>query len=254
ACDERRRIVFATDDFVAGAELMGVRRSVLQAQQQRQARSADLVVCVTPEIAETWTGLGVETAVLANGCDPELFADVDDTPYASDVTLPSPIVGCVGHLSDRIDVALLDAVADTGVSLLLVGPRQPVDGLDRLLARANVQWIDQRPLTTMPGYLRWIDVGLTPYADTAFNRGSFPLKTLDYLAAGRRVVATGLPATRRLDTDLVTIADTPADFAAAVTSELARPVTNDDVQRRQAFAAANSWEARAAELRKLVAT
>ncbi|MEY2452337.1 MAG: hypothetical protein QOD92_1911 [Acidimicrobiaceae bacterium] len=252
ACDERRRIVLATDDFVAGAELMGVRRSVIEAQQRRQARTADLVVCVTPQIADTWNALGARTVVLPNGCDAERFAGVDDVPYASDVTLPAPVVGFVGHISERIDITLLQAVAATGVSLLLVGPRQPVDGLDALLARPNVQWIDQRPLATMPSYLRWIDVGVTPYADNEFNRGSFPLKTLEYLAAGRRVVATGLPATHSLATPLVTIADTPDDFAAAVARELARPLTNDEMQERQAFAARHSWEARANELQDLL--
>jgi teichuronic acid biosynthesis glycosyltransferase TuaH len=33
-----------------------------------------------------------------------------------------------------------------------------------------------RPL---PGYLRMMDVGLVPYRDSPFNRGSFPLKTLE---------------------------------------------------------------------------
>lgn len=252
ACGERRRIVFATDDFVAGSELMGVRRSVLEAQQRRQARAADLVLCVTPQIADTWKVLGVETALLPNGCDAHGLGRVDEAPYASEIKLPSPIVGFVGHLSERIDVSLLDAVAETGVSLLLVGPRQPVDGLDRVLARPNVQWVDQRPVATMPSYLRWIDVGLTPYADTPFNRGSFPLKTLDYLAAGRRVVATGLPATKWLDTDLVAIADTPAEFATAVANELSRPRTNEELQRRRAFAVRHSWEERANELRRLL--
>ena len=252
ACDERRRIVHATDDFVAGAELMGVRPSVLKGQQRRQARTADLVVCVTPEIARTWDALGAKTVVLPNGCDAERFADVDDVDPAGDVTLPTPIVGFVGHISERIDMTLLAAVAATGVSLLLVGPRQPVDGLDALLARRNVQWIDQRPLAAMPSYLRWVDVGITPYVDNEFNRASYPLKTLEYLAAGRRVVATGLPATRSLDTSLVTIADTPDDFAGAVSRELARPLTNDEVQQRQAFAARHSWDARTNDLRALL--
>ena len=249
---ERRRVVFATDDFVAGADLMGVRMSVLVAQQRRQARHAHLIACVSPQIEEQWKALGVPTALLPNGCEPDRFAAIDDTPYAETVHLQPPIVGFVGHISARIDVTLFDAVARTGVSLLLVGPRQPVAGLDEILARPNVQWIDQQPLEALPSYLRWIDVGLTPYANTAFNRGSFPMKTLEYLAAGRRVVATGLPATHWLDTDLVVIADQPDEFASAVARELARPHTHDELQRRLAFAVQHSWAERANELRRLL--
>lgn len=249
---ERRRVVYATDDFVEGAELMRVRRSVLVAQQERQARRADLVICVSPHIEQKWKPLGVPTALLPNGCEPARFAAIDDTPYADDVQLPRPIVGFVGHISDRIDVRLLAAVARTGVSLLLIGPRQPVPGLEDILSRPNVQWIGQRPTEVLPGYLRWIEVGLTPYADTPFNRGSSPLKTLEYLAAGRRVVATGLPATHELGTDLVVIADTPDDFAAAVTRELARPWTNDERHRRLEFASKHSWTERAKDFRRLL--
>jgi len=53
-----------------------------------------------------------------------------------------------------------------------------------------VRWVGPQPYGALPGYLRLMDVGVVPYRDSAFNRGSFPLKTLEYLAAGRGVVAT----------------------------------------------------------------
>ena len=58
------------------------------------------------------------------------------------------------------------------------------------------------PQHEVPAYLAAIDVGVTPYRDTAFNRASFPLKTLEYLGAGRPVVSSDLPATRWLRDDL----------------------------------------------------
>jgi teichuronic acid biosynthesis glycosyltransferase TuaH len=253
ACGERRAVVYATDDFVAGADLLGVRRDVLLRRRQRQARDADLAVCITDDLAKTWQSLGLETVVIPNGCVPELYADVDEAPLADDVDLEPPIAGFIGHISERIDVALLEAVAATGHSLLLVGPRPATPGahrLDALLALPNVQWVSERPRAAMPSYLRWIDVGLTPYADTPFNRASFPLKTLDYLAAGRAVVATGLPATRWLDTDLVTIADEPAAFADAVVAATQAPLTVEKVASRRAFAARHSWEQRCIDLKQ----
>src|SRR5208283_3159702 len=98
--------------------------------------------------------------------------------------------------------ALLEAVADTGQSLLLIGPRHPrfaVAAMDPLLARANVHWVGPQAFEDLPKYLSVVDVGLVPYVDSAFNRGSFPLKTLEYLAAGIPVVATDLPAIRWLN-------------------------------------------------------
>ena len=67
------------------------------------------------------------------------------------------------------------------------------------------------------------------------------MKTLEYLAAGRPVVATSLPAVRWLDTDLVTLADTPDDFAASRGARAALARDPLLVRRRREFAARHSW-------------
>jgi teichuronic acid biosynthesis glycosyltransferase TuaH len=246
-CEERLKVVYATDDFVAGAALMGVGEKVVRASVDRLAAEADRVVVVSPALADHWRGLGHDPVLVANGCDDDLYAGTDEAPVPPDGVLPAPVAGFVGHLSDRIDVALLEAVADRGRSLLLVGPRQPTFELarvERLLSRPNVRWVGAKPFETLPSYMRCIDVGLTPYADTAFNRASFPLKTLEYLAAGRGVVATDLPAVRWLDSDLVGIASGPSDYAAAVDRALDEPRTPELAAARRAVACRHSWSSR----------
>jgi teichuronic acid biosynthesis glycosyltransferase TuaH len=89
-------------------------------------------------------------------------------------------------------------------------------------------------------------VGLVPYRDTVFNRASFPLKTLEYLAAGRGAVATDLPAIRWLHTDLVDVASDPVAFADAVDRALPLPRSSSLVARRQALARDHGWDRRAA--------
>jgi teichuronic acid biosynthesis glycosyltransferase TuaH len=150
---------------------------------------------------------------------------------------------------------LLEAVAESGVSLLLVGPRHArfeLARMQRLLARDNVQWVGPKKFEELPSYLRAIDVGLVPYTDSAFNRGSFPLKTLEYLAAGRGVVATDLPAMRWLDTDLIRVETMATGFANAVVEALRDPRPPAEVARRRAFAAAHSWDRRAEALAEVL--
>jgi teichuronic acid biosynthesis glycosyltransferase TuaH len=114
-----------------------------------------------------------------------------------------------------------------------------------LVERPNVHWVGRKAYEELPSYLRVIDVGLTPYAATAFNRASFPLKTLEYLAAGRGVVSTDLPATAWLEAGpLIPVARTPHEFAAAVAAELRVPRTPALVRRRRAFAARHDWHQR----------
>jgi teichuronic acid biosynthesis glycosyltransferase TuaH len=243
-----RTLFYGTDDFVAGAELMGVSRDWLKAREERQLRQADVVVAVSPVLKQTWSQLRPDAVVVPNGCDAAHFAGTDEAPLPDDVALPGPVAGFVGHLSDRIELACLEAVARRGISLLLVGPRQPTFELarmDALLSQPNVQWVGPKAFGELPSYLRLMDVGLTPYADSAFNRASYPLKTLEYLAAGRPVVATDLPAMRLLETDGVTLATAPEDFADAVAKRLADPGSELDAADRRAFGVANSWARRA---------
>ncbi len=112
--------------------------------------------------------------VIENGCEHGLRASAA-APRPVDVSLPGPVAGLVGHLSDRIDLLYLEAVADTGESLLLVGPRDAAletRRFDRLVARPNVQWVGPKAYAGCRA--TWDHgVGLVPYADKAFNRASF---------------------------------------------------------------------------------
>ncbi len=250
-----QRVFYGTDDFVAGAELMGTDAAWLQELTDRQLAGADIVVATSPPLQEKWSAQRPGIVMIPNGCDADHFAKADEAPLPADVRLPGPIAGFVGAMSERIDLVLLEAVAATGVSLLLVGPCQPtfdIAKLDALRELPNVQWVGPKDFGELPSYLRVIDVGLTPYGPTDFNVASFPLKTLEYLAAGRPVVATDLPAHRWLQTDHVTITQTPAEFAAQTQALLAAPRSPQDVAARRALGARHSWAGRAAQIAELI--
>jgi teichuronic acid biosynthesis glycosyltransferase TuaH len=245
-----QRVFYGTDDYVAGAALMGTDPRWLEQVERRQLEKADVVITVSPVLQEKWGG-----HLVPNGCCAERLAAADDAERPADVDLPEPIAGFFGHLSDRIDLAMLEAVAATGASLLLVGPCSPTferGRLDGLLAQSNVRWVGPKPFEAIPAYLGAVDVGLTPYAQSAFNTASFPLKTLEYLAAGRPAVVSDLPAHRWLDTPHVRIASTPEEFAAATFTALARPASEAEAAERRAVGARHSWSARADQVAALL--
>jgi teichuronic acid biosynthesis glycosyltransferase TuaH len=251
ACAGASSVYWAQDDFVGGADLLGLDAELLDVRERAVAAAADLIVAANPVVAHTWQTRGLETELIPYGVDVNAYRDVDQAPLPSDFGLSGPVVGFVGHINRRIDLYLLEAVADRGWSLLLVGPRDPdfePQRLDALLRRPTVQWVGPKPFDVLPGYFRLIDVGLVPYRDSPFNRGSFPLKTLEYLAAGRGVVASDLPAIRWLDTDLISIASGPAAFADAVDRSLREIRSPALVERRRAVASRHNWENRAADM------
>jgi teichuronic acid biosynthesis glycosyltransferase TuaH len=251
SCGERARVYWAKDDFVGGAALLGLNAGLLDARERRVAAAADLVVAANPVVADTWRSRGLDPVLVPFGADVDAYRAVERAPAPGDVALPAPIAGFVGRINDRTNLGLLEAIARRGRSLLLVGPKDPAfepARFEALRRRGNVRWVGPKPSWALPGYLRLIDVGLVPYRDSEFNRGSCPLKTLEYLAAGRAVVATDLPAIRWLATDLICVADGPTSFADQVDRLLARPRGAAVLARRQAFAARHSWARQAAEI------
>lgn len=251
------RVYFETDDFVAGAELLG--RSVEYARRcrRRNLEAADVVVAVTQDLVDKLLSAEQPGYLLPNGTSAHHYADVPLTAPAPEVRLPRPIAGVIGQLNERLDLDALEAVGRTGTSLLLVGPRyeesaETRERLDALVALPHVQWIDRRPYERMPAFMAALDVGLTPYLANEFNRASHPLKTLEYLAAGLPVLSTDLPSARAFDSELVMLASTPDDFAR-LTLELVRLPRDDAiVARRQEFARQHSWAQRARRLADIV--
>lgn len=251
SCREQVRVYWSKDDYVTGAELLGLSARMLASRESQIATTADLIVATSPVLADMWRDRGFDTVLIPAGSDTAAYADVGRAPLPYGVDLPPPVAGFIGHINDRTDLELLEAVAGRGRSLVLVGPKDPAfepRRFEDLVRRANVHWAGPQPFEALPGYLRMMDVGLVPYANSRFNQASFPLKTLEYLAAGRAVVATDLPGIRWLRTDLVTIADGPRRFAAAVDRLLGETAAPTLRARRQAFAAGHSWASRAADL------
>jgi teichuronic acid biosynthesis glycosyltransferase TuaH len=95
-----------------------------------------------------------------------------------------------------------------------------------------------------------------PYADTPFNRASFPLKALEYLAAGRPVACSAIDSLRRLrdeaggelTDDDVALAATPEEFADQAERLMLNGLRAEHRERRRRFAQHHGWDRRVAEL------
>lgn len=246
--DEVIDVLYATDDYLAGADLMQINPDDVAREEHKALARADRVIVVSEVLAEKWRALGADPVVVPGGVRSDAYTGVESAPLPPGVDLPGPVAGVVGHLSDRIDVRLLTAVVEAGCSLLMVGSRDErwaAGEFAALCRHPRVMYVGPRPFAELPSYFRVIDVGLTPYVDSAFNRASFPLKTLEYLAAGRPVVSTDLPAVRWLDTDLVTVVTDPAAFGTAVREAALDARRPELIRRRQEFASGHSWARRA---------
>ncbi|MGH7818500.1 MAG: ElyC/SanA/YdcF family protein, partial [Candidatus Binatia bacterium] len=169
--------------------------------------------------------------------------------------LRRPVVGYVGGLHQYVDQDLLVTLAERmpDVDFALVGPAQT--DLSKLERMDNIHLLGVRPHDDLPRYIKGFGVGIVPYRLTDYTAHVYPSKLNEYLAMGVPVVATDLQEIRRYNAelgDVVTIAADAAAFESGIRRAL-EPRSRADVERRIAAAATNGWEARIADMQRLVA-
>lgn len=247
-------VVYHCVDDIATQE--GIDTASFRAAEERFARRADLVLASAPRLAERMRALSDNVLYAPNVADTGAFATALETGPAHPVdpavaALPSPRLVFTGAIAEKkLDLPLLAEVARTrrDWSIALVGPvglGDPHTDVAALEAEPNVHLLGARRYEELPAVLRGADVTLIPYRASELTASIFPMKVYEYLAAGRPVVATALPALEGVAE--IAVADGPQAFVAAVERELAED-TPERRLARSAAAAARSWDARIAEI------
>ncbi len=159
--------------------------------------------------------------------------------------IPGPKLGFFGVIDERIDLALLDAVAAerSDWSFVMIGPVVKIDPA-HLPRRANIHWLDGRSYNELPAYLSGWDVALMPFAINAATRFISPTKTPEYLAGGLPVVSTPIVDVIRHYGDAAAVsiaADAPA-FVTACEAALALPREGAWRDAADGLLATQSWD------------
>ena len=163
---------------------------------------------------------------------------------ADQTGIPHPRLGFFGVIDERMDIELLDAVARARPDwqLVMIGPVVKIDPAE-LPRRANLHYLGGKSYQDLPSYLAGWDVALLPFARNESTRFISPTKTPEYLAAGCAVVSTSIRDVVRPygELGLVHIADTPAEFVAAIETAM-----NEDRAKRlrevDAHLSQTSWD------------
>jgi glycosyltransferase involved in cell wall biosynthesis len=245
------------DDYAEQAGGDARRRRLIERSDTLAASRARLVFATSKPLFERMSTLNNRTHLVENVGDYAHFQIAADRAVVADELreLPRPIFGFAGNmLSTKVDFALLGRLAASApaATILLVGPERAEsrEALAELAARPNVKWVGMKPYAELPRYVAAFDVALIPYLENRYTRSCFPLKVYEYLAAGKPVVAKGLPALEGLDPDVVLARDA-GDFVAAAHAALERRGETAAAQRMQ-VAARNTWDTRTERLLGLV--
>jgi len=251
-------LYWVTDDHPTGPAYRANpvnRVAAMRARERELLRTVDLVLTTAPQLRDAKAGFNSNSHCVPHGVDVDHFARATNSetrPASAFGAIRGPIIGFVGQINERLDRDLIRLVARAHPewSIVLVGPI--LRGLDVAPLRAlqNVHFLGSADLDRLPEFLKPMDVCTVPFLVDEHTRTMNPLKILEYLAAGKPVVSTPLPAVRAYEPH-VDIAGSAAEFAAAVELALAE----DSLARKRArteFAGEHSWESRLDEIRGLI--
>jgi glycosyltransferase involved in cell wall biosynthesis len=237
----------------------------LWAREQRVWQHADGYVAITAALAqelEAHFGPRDNLAVVPDGVRlPEA------RPSAPVLPATSPCLAYAGHLYPwkGVDTFVRALVHLPEARGLIVGGHPGEPDLARLQRLAAELHLSGRITFTglvapahVAGFLQQADVLVLPNSATAISaRYSSPLKLFEYLAAGRPIIASDLPAFREVLRDGANALLVPADNAGAIAGAVRRLAADPDLARTLAGTAAEeatlyTWEARAARLESLM--
>jgi UDP-galactopyranose mutase len=185
--------------------------------EQRLLDTADLVFTGGFSLYEAKKGRHPHVHPFPSSVDRDHFSQARAvaTEPADQAMIPGPRLGYYGVIDERMDLALIAAVADAHPewSLVMVGPVVKIDSAD-LPRRANIHYLGGKSYDELPAYLGGWDVALMPFAINESTRFISPTKTPEYLCGGKPVVSTPITDVIRHYGELegVFIADGAGEF------------------------------------------
>lgn len=215
-------------------------------------KTADLVFTAGASLHKAKKSRHPDVHCFPDSVDTSLFAPAArEHPMHADI--PRPRLGYSGVIDERVNLALVDAIAKERPewNIVMAGP---VCGIDNaaLPRRDNIHWLGAQDnfAALIPGW----DVALLPYALNDATRFMSPATPLEYMACGVPAVGTSIRDVVEPHGHLVRIADTPEGFISDIEMLMARPAEEREAHRRSMMQAVakTSWDRTADTIAELI--
>lgn len=211
----KTKIFDAIDDMLAHPQMTAFYEKIKKAYKWVED-NADLI-CIAAEGQRKMFPHSSKLFLMPNGVDniflnntmPEIPPDMKD--------VQKPVIGYIGVLQDRFDVALTSEVARIlhDHRFVFVGPARNHSYFKPLFERDNIRFLGKRNYVEIPHYIQSFDVCIIPHKVNEFTDSMNPLKIYEYLACGKPIVSTPIAGTEGFK-DHIYLADEPKKFAETV--------------------------------------
>lgn len=247
-----RWLYYCVDDF---GEWPGLDGRTLRTMDHDMIARADQIVAVSKHLQTLINSQARDSSLLTHGVDLEHWSQAVSNSAACLNSplcdLPNgPLAVFWGVVDRRLDTGMLTALSTElhDGHIVLAGPQQDPD--PAILRLPNVVTTGPLPYAQLPALAGRASVLIMPYADLPVTRAMQPLKMKEYLATGRPVVVSRLPAVTAWQ-DCMDVCETPGQFAHAVRAAIGAGLTPTQRSARERLQQ-ESWAAKAAQLEQVL--
>lgn len=216
--------LFCHDGYISNTNVQHLREC-------RVTEASDLIICVSEELYAIKRQLHKNVHYLPHGVDYELFRNAAQQGVILEEinSVPKPIAGYFGTLTGSNDIDLWEYCAKQlpQVSFVLAG-RVTGGDYSKLQEMKNVYMLGHLPYDKIPSLCAAFDVCMLNWKISPWIRSCNPLKTFEYMAAGKPVVAVAIEELKQYK-DIISIAADREEFCRLLQWEL----EHDNELRRQ---------------------
>ncbi len=229
-------------------------RRYVEEVDEALCRRADLVFAGSAPLAEKKQSLNPRIYVVNHAADISHFTTAcnQETIIPADLErIPHPRIGFVGMVDNvRFDATLIERIADNPAHHVVIIGGFMGDAEMRIAQRPNIHKLGMKKVTELPAYLKGLDVCTMPYRLNEATRNIFPLKLYEYMATGKPIVATPIPAVQGLEA-VVYVAHDALEFQQMVGAALMES-SYEMTARRLQHASGHTWEAHMEQKRQII--
>jgi glycosyltransferase involved in cell wall biosynthesis len=233
--------------------------------EKRLLEKVNHVICVSSNLAEVLRSRSsgrkdLAVDVLTNGYDERRFSTLstyDEPNLITSISRPRVLV--CGHVSDRIDwIGVIESIKlSDKVTWVFVGPTD--DGIPEMVhglagrSKNRIRFFPKIDHSEIPAWVTHCEICAIPYKLNSFTRSSSPLKALEYLAMGARVMSTPIPALGEFGSVIEWVQEADAaSYKSAIDKLLARGHDRNARVAISEFVKDHSWESKALKVIEIV--